>query len=64
MFERAGKGGRENPALAEMERYAKILADVAAGTIAIDSAAAVSGSIADPADDADDPSEFYNPSGI
>ena len=64
LYERSGKNGRENPALAEMERYQQLLAEVAAGRADVAAAGAPDSSIANPEDDEDDPSLFVDPTGL
>jgi phage gp36-like protein len=64
VYERSGKNGRENPVVVEMERYQKMLADVAAGRADVAAAGSLDSSVADPADDTDDPSVFQDPTGL
>jgi phage gp36-like protein len=64
VYERAGRNGKDNPALDEMQDFRDRMDDVAAGKADLATTGAVSSSIADPADDADDPSVFQDPTGL
>jgi phage gp36-like protein len=67
VFERAGRNGKDNPALDEMQDFRDRLDAVAKGEGELDAApadASLSGNIANPEDDEDDPSLFQDPTSL